>query len=434
MSDDRQVRGSWVVVGHHRLRTYVLLLFAAFVALAVGAPSPGASAASGGAGLGSSGTGSGAPIVSHLSRGNPFGGRGMWIWVLSGSNGGKLNSIVARARLNGVATLMIKSADGTSTWSQFNAPLVSALHRAGLHVCAWQYVYGVHPVVEAHVGATAVADGADCLLIDAESEYEGKYISAQTYLTTLRALIGNRFPVALAGFPYIDFHPAFPYSVFLGPGGAQYNVPQMYWYEIGTTVDRVYAHTYAYNRVYQRAIFPLGQIYNSPPAGDIRRFRQLSRSYGAGGVSWWDWQEGSAQGWRAASQPVASLSNFTPGTSFVTLRLKDQGDLVVWAQEHLVSAGQTLAIDGAFGPQTQAAVLRFQVAHGLPATGVIDAATWQAVLRFRPVAVRWTRKGATLASAVHTGRALVLQTPASASLPAKRNELAGAGGRGRPGR
>ena len=53
--------------------------------------------------------------------------------------------------------------------------------------------------------------------------------------------------MALAGFPYVDYHPGFPYSVFLGPGGAQYNAPQMYWVDIGTSVNTVYAHTYAYN-------------------------------------------------------------------------------------------------------------------------------------------------------------------------------------------
>ena len=78
-------------------------------------------------------------------------------------------------------------------------------------------------------------------MIDAEGEYEGKYVSAQTYIQGLRHLIGSRFPVALAGLPYVDYHPAFPYSVFLGPGGAKYNAPQMYWTDIGTSVDRVYA-------------------------------------------------------------------------------------------------------------------------------------------------------------------------------------------------
>ena len=35
-------------------------------------------------------------------------------------------------------------------------------------MCAWQYVYGNHPVTEAYMGAYAVRDGADRLVIDAE--------------------------------------------------------------------------------------------------------------------------------------------------------------------------------------------------------------------------------------------------------------------------
>ena len=72
-------------------------------------------------------------------------------------------------------------------WSQFNSTVVQELHASGLHVCAWQYVYGNHPRQEANVGATAVNDGADCLIIDAESEYEGKYVAAQSYITQLRS-------------------------------------------------------------------------------------------------------------------------------------------------------------------------------------------------------------------------------------------------------
>jgi hypothetical protein len=355
----------------------------------------------------------------------------MWIWVLGSSNGGSVSSIVTRAHRNGVRTLMIKSADGSGTWSQFNPQLVSALHANGLRACAWQYVYGDQPLAEAQAGAAAVTAGADCLLIDAESQYEGKYVSAQTYVNTLRQLIGPSFPVALAGFPYVDYHPAFPYSVFLGPGGAQYNVPQMYWVDIGTTVDDVYAHTYSFNMAYQRPISPLGQVYNSPSAGDLRHFRQVSRAYGAPGVSWWDWQEASGGAWHAISQPVGWLSSYTPVTALASLGQGAQGDLVVWAQEHLVGAGQRITIDGSFGPKTKSAVGRFQTAQGIPAIGTIGPATWQALLRFAPVAVRWTAKGATLASAA-SGSGILTQVPKSAHLPAKRNEIAGAGGAGWP--
>ncbi len=370
-----------------------------------------------------------AALAPAASASNPLAGRGMWIWEMPSSNGGNLSSIIARAQRNGISTLLIKSGDGTNYWSQFSRSMVATMHRNRLKVCAWQYVYGNSPATEARVGAQAAANGADCLMIDAESEYEGKYIAAQTYISTLRKLVGARYPVALAGFPYIDYHPAFPYSVFLGPGGAQYNAPQMYWVDIGTTVDKVFAHTYVFNRLYGRTIFPLGQIYNSPPLRDIRRFRQLSRVYRAPNVSWWDWQESSGRSWYALSQRIGGPGSFHPDTAYASVGQGAHGDAVVWAQEHLVTAGQRISVDGGFGPQTKAAVKRFQSAHGLSADGLIGTGTWSALLRYAPAPVTWTSRGARIALAASGGRQPV---PTSARLPAKGNELHGAPGRGRP--
>jgi hypothetical protein len=379
------------------------------------------------------GTGVSAPATTSTpGSSSPFTQRGMWIWVLSRSDGGNLSSLIADAHRYGIGTLMIKGGDGTSAWSQFSPQLVSTLHANHLRVCAWQYVYGNHPITEAYVGAATVKkDGADCLVIDAESEYQGKYVAAQSYMTRLRDLIGQNFPVALAGFPYVDYHPGFPYSVFLGPGGAQYNTPQMYWADIGTSVDAVYSHTYEFNRIYQRPIYPLGQSFDRPRLGQILRFRQVSRYYAAGGVSWWDWQEATAADWRAVSQPIGGLPGFVADPGLATLGLHAEGDLVVWAQEHLVSAGQQIAIDGSFGPLTQTAVENFQVAEGLPETGLIDQLTWQALLRFAPAHVRWVHHGrrivATVAGGVH-----VEPVPKSAKLRAKRDEIASSGGAGWP--
>lgn len=105
---------------------------------------------------------------------NPLTARGMWIWNLSASSGGSVRLIVSWAREHGVGTLFVKAGDGSSLWSQFSPGLVAALHANGLRVCAWQYVYGNYPVAEADVGAAAVRAGADCLAIDAETEYQGK--------------------------------------------------------------------------------------------------------------------------------------------------------------------------------------------------------------------------------------------------------------------
>jgi hypothetical protein len=427
---DRVARGSRVA-GGARLRNVLIVILALVAAGLVTTPAFGSS---GGAGVNPpkpKARHGGTSLKLARSPGNPFAGRSMWIWLLSSSNGGNLSSIVATARQYGIGTLIIKSSDGTGMWSQFTPALVSRLHASHLRVCAWQYVYGDSPIGEARVGAEAVRDGADCLAIDAESEYEGKYVQAQTYINELRTLVGPNFPVGLAGFPYIDYHPAFPYSVFLGRRGAQYNVPQMYWKDIGTTTDAVYAHTYSYNRIYGRPISPLGQVYNSPPGHQIVRFRSLSRVYGASGVGWWDWQEAAPAAWRAIAEPAGTLANYAAYTAAASIDKGWSGDLVVWAQEHLVSAGYRIPVDGGFGAKTRSAVESFQTAHGLVADGVIGSETWQALLRYPPAPIHWgARSSAAVASVANASG--VTPVPKSASRHAKRDEIPGSGGAGLP--
>jgi peptidoglycan hydrolase-like protein with peptidoglycan-binding domain len=361
-----------------------------------------------------------------------FDGQGMWIWYVSKSDGGSVPSIVAQAQQAGIKTLFIKSSDGGSNyWAQFSSALVGQLHASGLKVCAWQYVYGTHPTAEADLGAQAVAAGADCLVIDAEAEYEGHYGAAQTYMTELRAKIGANYPVGLASFPYVDYHPSLPYSVFLGPGGAQFNAPQMYWQEIGTTVDNVYAHTFLHNRIYGRPIYPLGQSYNDPPPANLERFRQLAGAYGSTGLSWWDWQETTARGWAALAANLAPLSSFTPTAGEVVLTQGAKGDEVLWMQEHLAAAIPSQPTTGTFASTTEANLQSFQSQKGLPVTGQTDAATWQALLALTPVAVDWTGGGpsASASSArVRPGAVRVARAPESARLHAVRYEIRRHGG------
>jgi peptidoglycan hydrolase-like protein with peptidoglycan-binding domain len=288
----------------------------------------------------------------------------------------------------------VKSSDGsTNYWGQFTSQLVAELHANGIKVCAWQYVYGSSPVGEANLGARAVASGADCLVIDAEAEYERRYAAAQTYIAALRAKVGPAYPVGLASFPYVSYHPSFPYSVFLGPDGAQYNAPQMYWKDIGVSVDTVYANTYIANRIYGRPIFPLGQTYGGISASDLLRFREEAVDYGASGLSFWDWQETGAGGWRTLAAPLAPLLSVTPNTSLPELGKGSRGDQVLWLQEHLASAIPAQETTGNFGSQTTSDLSAFQAARGIPPSGRADAATWAALLALPPVAVNWTGGG-----------------------------------------
>lgn len=360
-----------------------------------------------------------APVL----RNTPFDRQGMWIWYVSHSEGGSVPAIIARAKANDIGTVYVKAGDGATNWAQFNQQLVSRLHRGGLDVCAWQFVYGDHPAAEARVGAISVERGADCLVIDAEADYEGKYAAADRYIRGLRAAVGETYPISLAGFPYVDYHPSYPYSVFFGPGGAQYNQPQMYWKTIGTSVRTVYEHTYLFNRIWGHPIYPIGQTYEAPGNGPLKLFRRFAASYGGLPPSWWDWQETAGGEWGAlgANSALKPVAGYRITVEHPLLKRGSKGDMVVWAQEHLIGAGEELPVTGIFGQETRAAVRAFQESHGLEVDGRIGTTTWQALLAFTPYRVPWAA-GTARTSAV-SGRSQPAHRPLSASLPARGYEI-----------
>jgi hypothetical protein len=387
---------------------------------ALGLPPAPAPAATGGAGQVEE-----APTLTNT----PYDRHGMWIWYLERSNGGSVPAIVAQAKRAGIGTVYIKAGDGASVWSQFNRGLVRALHRGGLDVCAWQFVYGDSPVAEARVAAAAVEKGADCFVIDAEGDYEGKYAAADLYIRTLRGAIGETFPLSLAAFPYVDYHPSFPYSVFFGPGGATFNQPQMYWKAIGASVRAVFEHTYLYNRIWGHPIHPLGQTYEAPGRSGLKLFRRFAASFGDLQPSWWDWQETDGREWGALGANSASrpVDGYRLEVAHPLLKRGSKGDMVVWAQERLITAGQgEVPVNGIYVRLTIQAVKAFQEGHGLPADGRIGTDTWAALLPFTPYRMRWAaaagrdRVGARTSGARERTRPL---RPLSASLPAQAYEI-----------
>jgi hypothetical protein len=179
-------------------------------------------------------------------------------------------------------------------------------------------------------------------VVDAEGQYDGRYYAAQQYVRALRAALGASFPIALAGQAEVLEHPEFPYSVFLGPGAFGFDMPQMYWLELGLSVDAAYAAAVPENAIYGRPIVPVGQLAGAPAPSELERFR-------AGA----------------------------------------DGDEIVWAQELLNATGARLPVGGFFGAQTAHALAAFQARHRLPASGVLGPATWRALLRLRPREPSW---------------------------------------------
>ncbi len=335
------------------------------------------------------------PVVAAPVAGLPaaFTGHGMWIWELPRTEGGNVAKIAERARAANMQAVFVKGADGGDTWKQFTPELIQQLKAAGLKVCAWQFVYGNNPTAEAKAALAAIARGAECFVIDAEGQYEGKYAAAQRYVTALRAGVGPEYPIALTSFPYTDYHPTLPYSVFLGPGGAQVNAPQVYWKDIGGTVDAVSARSFVHNRVYGAPIVPVGQTYQNPPARDLQRFRQAWTAYGSGGLSWWSWQETGAAEFATLGMPApAPMPLADPGWPAPAKGSK--GDQVVWLQQHLRSLVPGLPITGVYDAATVAAVRRLQAERGFAQTGAMDPVTWQVALALAVVPVDWTARPA----------------------------------------
>lgn len=78
---------------------------------------------------------------------------------------------------------------------------------------------------------------------------------------------------------------------------------------------------------------------------------------------------------------VKSYAGF--GVAYPVLRVGSTDDAVNDLQQALINNGYAIGAsgpDGIFGPATLAAVQNFQSEHGLPRTGVVDAATWYALI------------------------------------------------------
>ena len=332
-------------------------------------------------------------LLSGPAAASPLDGRGSWIWYVSatwrdafGASPGPLPSTTSTSSTSRAPTAAIR-------WSQFTPQLVKALHKRKIDICAWPFVYGNDPKREAKVTAKAAALGADCIVVDAEASYEGRYKQAYIYMKKLRKLVGADYPIGLSSFPYTDYHPTFPYSVFLGKGGADFNVPQIYWHAIGDSVRSAFKHTYRWNIAYDRPIFPVGQTYSDPRKRELLDFRRYANEFGAPGHSWWSWQETNKKEWKVVGRRnVKGVPGFEAKRRYPVLARGADGDMVLLAQELLAAWELQPKPTGAFDKRTLRAVEEFQLERGLEVSGKLDNDTWRELVKRGPESTNWKRQ------------------------------------------
>lgn len=83
--------------------------------------------------------------------------------------------------------------------------------------------------------------------------------------------------------------------------------------------------------------------------------------------------------------PVGPPAETIAALPLPDLKRGDSGGYVFGAQARLVAHGMSLAVDGIFGPATEAAVMAFRYARGLGRVGVVDTPTWRALLSGPPL-------------------------------------------------
>jgi len=316
---------------------------------------------------------------------SPLEGRAVWLGRPAGT--GTPQQLLAEASAAHVRTLFVKAADGSAPEPGFTAALTGTLRAAGIRVCGWVFVYGLNPDAEANAAVAAARAGAECLVVDAEGQYDSRYGSAQRYVHEVRGALGARVPIGLAGQAEVLEHPKFPYSVFLGPGGFNIDMPQLYWRELGLSVMGAFKVAIAQNAWYGRPLAPVGQLFNGVDAGEVVQFARAAASFGASGFSLFDLESSSAGA--LASELAAKVGARRAVHAPAAIRPGADGDEVVWAQEHLNGAGANLPVGGFYGAQTARAVARFQRRHGLGPSGILDPRTWRALLRVHPRVPSW---------------------------------------------
>ena len=114
-------------------------------------------------------------------------------------------------------------------------------------------------------------------------------------------------------------------------------------------------------------------IFDASTQRGIRNFQVVERSAGERCARSGD--DGSSRRRRTGAAPAAAV---TPAANpSVGLRMGSQGSLVKALQQALINAGITLkgGADGSFGAATKAALVSYQNANGLSASGTVDEAT-----------------------------------------------------------
>jgi hypothetical protein len=317
-------------------------------------------------------------------------GKGMWLHRMEKANNGDPVAIVNQAVATGLSHLYVRlgsSRMGFYAQGDLNK-LLPVAHAAGLKVIGWDFPYLVDPGGDVRRAAAEIAyvtptgDRIDAFSADIETPAEGTNLTLQNasdYGAWLRGIVGPTVPMIIA-VPRPNPGRWYPYAE-----AAKYFdaiAPMVYWVNRDPATD--VAGAIQALAPLGKPVIPVGQAYDPgidgshswgpPSAADINKFMQTAADLGVASYSFWAWDTASPEQWQAigASQ-LLRLEPLLDGPEF--------GARVAALQRVLKGLGQPVAVDGDFGEHTKGALAQIQRQLGVPATGILDWATLQALKR-----------------------------------------------------
>lgn len=227
-------------------------------------------------------------------------GKGFYIWKISQCEGGDNQKIAFEAYQAGLTHVLVKIANGiydynydVSLRKDLVAPLAEELLKYGIKTWGWHYVFGDLPKDEAGAAIRQIRKmPLEGYVIDAESEYKGKYTPCRIFMSELRNALPD-FPIALSSYRYPKYHMDLPWADFLSK--SNYNIPQVYWEQAHNPGVQLQRSLDEFKTAVSpfRPIIPTGAAYGAsgwvPTVEDITEFISTAVSLGMSGVNFWSW-------------------------------------------------------------------------------------------------------------------------------------------------
>jgi hypothetical protein len=266
-------------------------------------------------------------------------GKGFFTLIIPECEGGDPVSIQAAAQAAGLSHVVVKIADGDRPCGfdaaeiDITAPVIQALHAAGIAAWGWHSVHGDAPLAEAAIAISRTqALSLDGYVVEAKDGYTrpGMADAARLFMSSVRSAL--TIPIALSSYRFPNYHPGLPWSTFLE--FCDLHMPQVTWeqaHDAGAQLRESKRQCDALPNA--RPCIPTGPAYTttgwSPTITDIIDFLNTARALEVPAVNFvnWDtcrhdlpqlWTAISDYAWPApASIPLHSTSVVSPPDAFL---------------------------------------------------------------------------------------------------------------------